>query len=147
VKDVREWAKPELRDSLGASEYHWLRAQALAASGDYAAAQAECEHMRVLARGGEPGQARQAIAMLLAEALLDAQPGRAAWPELRRYYTGRLDVFGQIAALAQGMQEEATVNVLRGLLALEEGDAAEAEVAFKLALDVWRNNTARVSGA
>jgi hypothetical protein len=37
--------------------------------------------------------------------------------------------------------------VLRGLLALEEGAVEEAEVAFQLAIDVWKDEPAAGSGA
>jgi tetratricopeptide (TPR) repeat protein len=147
--DVLKWtadSPADARASLGPGLYHWLRAQGLAAGGDYRAAQQECEQLMALARGGQAVPPREEIALLLGEAILDERPGRAAWTELRRALMGRLDVIGQMTGIVRGMQEEASASALRGLLALEEGNADEAEVAFRLALDVWRGNAARSPG-
>ena len=58
VKAVREWTTPELRADLGPSLYHWLRAQALAAGGDYALAQEELTRLASVGRpeGAAPPQ-------------------------------------------------------------------------------------------
>jgi hypothetical protein len=49
--------------------------------------------------------------------------------------------------LAQELRHKADATVLRGLLALEEGDIAEAEVAFRVALALWKDQAAAASGS
>ena len=41
----------------------------------------------------------------------------------------------------------ANANVFRGLLALEEGNLDDAEVAFRLALAMWQDEAAAPSGS
>jgi hypothetical protein len=149
AKQVREWTQdtPDLKTLLGASAFHWMRAQALAASGDYQAAEEECEQLALASRGGEGAQPREMMALLLAERILDTPPAGAPWPELRRYRLNRLDYEGPVMALAARLANEANANVFRGLLALEEGRIDEAEVSFRLALAAWKSDAAAASGA
>jgi hypothetical protein len=46
---------------------------------------------------------------------------------------------GRIDTLAQALKREANLAVLQGLLALEEGDVKEAEIAFRVALTYWKD--------
>jgi len=48
--------------------------------------------------------------------------------------------------LAQSLQREAEMTVFRGLLALEEGNVAEAEIAFTGALLLWKDDDAEKTG-
>ena len=50
--EVRAWLEPDHQALLGYSPYHWLQAQAAAACGDYAAADAELDQL------GLPGAGR-----------------------------------------------------------------------------------------
>jgi tetratricopeptide (TPR) repeat protein len=144
---VREWTLPEHRAALGAVAYHWLRAQALAASGDYAPALEECESLASEARGAGGASPREAMAVLAGKAVLDAQLVGAAVPELVWGAVAAQRFQGRAAGLAKGMCEEANANAFRGLLALEEGDTDEAGVAFRLALALWGDDAAAASGA
>jgi hypothetical protein len=54
---------------------------------------------------------------------------------------------GRFQSLAQNLRREADLLVLRGLFALEVGDGDEAEVAFRVALALWRDEAAAASGA
>src|SRR5262249_34208363 len=52
LRDVLDWpAEPEQQEALGDASYHWLRAQALAAAGDYGPAQKECDKLAVSSWG------------------------------------------------------------------------------------------------
>jgi hypothetical protein len=144
---VRDWTDPEQIASLGATSYHWLRTQALAALGDYALAQEECEQLASEGRGREASQPREAMAGLVGQAILDEQPVGASVPDLLLHALGRAKFQNRVAGLAKGLRDDANANVFRGLLALEEGAAEEAEVAFRLALDLWKDEAAAASGA
>ena len=52
-----------------------------------------------------------------------------------------------VAQDAQSLRVEADGTVLRGLIALEQGDVDTADVAFRTALSVWKDDDAAASGA
>jgi hypothetical protein len=149
--DVRDWAGPEQKAVLGASSYHWLRAQALAATGDYALAEEECAQLgRALAADNQdraPGRPREMMALLIGQAVLEEHPGADPVPLLLWRALRRGQLHGRVLDLARGMRQEADGAVLRGLLALEQGDVEEAEVAFRVALALWGDEAAARSGA
>ena len=72
VDDVIDWADPDLRPALGAGNYHWMRSQALAAAGEYAAADDELMELAGL-DGGTPAVAQVAgvVAYAVGKGLLD----------------------------------------------------------------------------
>jgi hypothetical protein len=150
VQEVREWTlelTPKQKADLGMPAYYWLRARALAASGDYAQAE---EELAQLATGGRPADAvgpRDLIALALAEDLLSQQPGGGCLlARLGRTVAG-MDLYTGTTGLAWRMRQEADATVLRGLLALEEGRVDEAETAFRVALALWKDEAAASSGA
>jgi hypothetical protein len=148
-KEVWEWTGPEQQAALGTS-YHWLRAQARAASGDYALAEQECGQLSQALAVGFPGQGsvqfREVMALLAANRVLDEQPAGGSLFDLLRRAQGRFDFYNRITGLAQRLRREADVTVLRGLLALEEGEVDEAEIAFREALSYWEDAAAAASG-
>jgi hypothetical protein len=151
AKDARDWTGPEHKEALGAAVYHWLRAQALAACGDYALAREECAELgRALSFGdkaGEPIRFRDVMALVVGQAALDERVGEGCLPyQLQRAFT-RQQANARIADLALSLKRGADVQVLEGLLALEEGEVEEAEVAFRVALAVWHDRAAAASGA
>jgi tetratricopeptide (TPR) repeat protein len=144
AKEVRDWTDTEHEGALGPM-YHWLRALALAASGDYAPAQGECE---LLAVGGTTaGQPRALMAALVAREVLDELPavGDPGWSLLGRALL-RNEFPRQAAELATDVRRAADATVLRGLIALEAGDVEEAEAAFRRALETWRDEASAASG-
>jgi hypothetical protein len=146
--DVYAWAGPEQKAALRQMPYHWLRAQALAASGDYAPAEEECERLAEAGRGGGTGaQLREMMALLTAEAVLSEQPPALPWSRLAWQVEGRGKFQARFSGLAKALSDEANANTMRGLLLLEEGNADEAEVAFRLALALWKDAAAVSSGA
>jgi tetratricopeptide (TPR) repeat protein len=146
-KDVADWTGPEQLPSLGAPTYHRLRILALAALGDYRLAQDECRWLiRTLTPtlpGREPQPLREMAAKEIGWIVLEQQPvvgGTAA----HAVWHGALQIEASIRidGLIQSLKQEADLTVLRGLLALEQGDVEEAEVALRVALAVWRSETA-----
>jgi tetratricopeptide (TPR) repeat protein len=144
VKEVREWTAVEQLSAIGAM-YHWLRALAFAGSGDYALAQGECV---LLATEGSrtQGGSRNVMAAIVAQAVLDEQPGVGGATWLFGRAITRADFRRQLVGLTYELQRAADALVLRGMLALEMGDVDEAEVAFRLALDTWGSEAAARDG-
>jgi hypothetical protein len=149
--DVRDWTGPQQKAALGTSAYHWMRARALAASGDYGLAEEECDQLaRSLVAGDNdqaPPQPRETMALLVGQALLEERPGTEPLPSRLWQALRRGQFHERIRALARGLRQEADGTVLRGLLALEQGDVEEAEVAFRVALALWQDDAAAESGA
>jgi tetratricopeptide (TPR) repeat protein len=140
--EVRAWVGPEHESVLGFSRCHWLLAQAAAACGDYAAADAELDRIseqlrlvRVSAKELLP--VRSAVAFRVGEAALafpvrgTGPPGLASAAYLQFRALRPLDGPGDL------LRQEADVRVLRGVLALEAGAVETARAHFRAALDVW----------
>jgi len=150
AQDVREWLSPEDEKDLGSFSYHWFRVRATAASGDYTRAEEECEEAaRALALSPNSPQLmhlRANMALLIATLVLDGQrPPEATFAHLlARINQGALAV--QLQTLAQRLQQQADLNVFRGLLALEEGEVEEAEFAFRTALALWKDEDTAAAG-
>ena len=85
--------------------------------------------------------------MLVGQAILDEQPAAAIWPALVLRARGRLRLETRTESLAKDMRQVANATVFRGLLALEEGNVDEADIAFRLALALWGDEAAAASGA
>jgi tetratricopeptide (TPR) repeat protein len=151
ARDVQEWLSPEHEAALGPASYHWFLAQAAAALGDYSRAQDECvrasEGLGLRPGASQPMRFREGMALLVAKLLLDEQTGGGAPPSDLRTPLGRVEFSTQIRTLAGMLRQQAELTVLRGLLALEEGDVDEAESAFRTAFDVWKDRAAAASGA
>lgn len=141
MKEVREWTTPEQLETLGGL-YHWLRAQAFAAGGDYALAAEECTRLgaavvdRAAADPSGAG-AREVTAALAGRAVLDGfrgplDRGRPLWEAF-----GQREFRSGLRRLVAALRREADALTLRGLLALEEGDAQAAAADFRLALRTW----------
>jgi hypothetical protein len=144
---VRKWTDPEQKASLGAAEYHWLRAQAFAAAGDYGQADAELAELATGGHGQGIAQARAPLAVLIGRAILDGQPLGVGWYHEPWRAWDRSKLEGRLVSFVKAARQEANANVIRGLLALEQGNTEEAEVAFRLALAVWKDEAAAASGA
>jgi hypothetical protein len=149
AEDVWKWTEPEQKNELGFERYHLLRTLALAATGDYAPAEAECAQLAggLASPLGQQVPARKAVARMISENLLDNLPagGTLPVPPLLGPTAQRLQM---ARGLAHNLRRAADVKVLQGLLALEEGEVrAEvpgeegAQEAFDLALTYWRDDT------
>jgi tetratricopeptide (TPR) repeat protein len=149
-RPVLKWIGPDQEQTLGAQTYHWLRLQALAALGDYALAQEECNLLAQPSgsspQGQESTEIRQVMAILISQRVFGEGPGGISIPEYYRRKFDQFDFRNRLARLAQVLRREADVTVLRGLLALEEGEIDEAEIAFRTALSFWNDSTQATSG-
>jgi hypothetical protein len=140
VREVREWMAPEQEASLGEKNFRWLRVLAAAAVGDYATADADLADLAGADQNTQ-GQ-REWIALAAGKATLDDWPAeRLSFATLAWRVFGRLEFSSRVRSLVQVLSQRADVTTLRGLLALEVGEAAEAEAAFRLALSYWDADT------
>jgi tetratricopeptide (TPR) repeat protein len=141
--EIRDGLEPGQEAVLGFEDYHFLRAQATAACGDYTAADAELSQLSTALRQVEIGPkfsvpVRAAIAIRAAEVAL-ALPAGADPIQLttagfwQHYYLRILPV----ARLAAQLRQEADLHVLRGMLRLEAGDIETARGEFRIALEIW----------
>jgi tetratricopeptide (TPR) repeat protein len=146
AKEVREWTAPEQKARLGPA-YHWLRAQALAAAGDYALAEEECAELGRSLAGDEPGGLRGGVALLTGQAMLAGQPGGESVGHLLGRGVIWAEFHARVTGLALSLRRQADMTVLRGLLALEEGEVDEARRCFRLALALWKDEATAASGA
>jgi len=146
VTDVRDWTSPEQAGVLGEASFHWLRARALAALGDYAGAKEEC--MRTGTSGRQPdGLApRDRMASMIGQLVVDEVSGHGTAIDLIRRSIMRPVFLDRVEDLANSLRREAEGTVLRGLLALEEGEVGDAEIAFRTSLLLWENEAAVASG-
>jgi tetratricopeptide (TPR) repeat protein len=147
AEDVWKWTDPEQKSALGAARYHLVRANALAATGDYERAEAECED---LARGlreplGPQVPLRKALHQAVCENVLANMPavGATLPPGLHPLTLHRLEMIG---GLSENLRQSANVTVLQGLLALEEGRVESAKDLFEEARARWRDDDHLSSG-
>ncbi len=146
AKDVREWTGPEQQVRLGVS-YYWVKGQAFAASGDYRLAR---EAFAQLAEGGERrelNELNRTMAAIAGEAVLDLQAGGRSIPNVLWRAYRQVQFRSRFAAIARDLRQQADATVLRGLMALEQGDISEAAKNFRLALATWKGEAAAASGA
>jgi tetratricopeptide (TPR) repeat protein len=147
VSDVRDWTSAEQVASLGEASYHWLRARALAALGDYVGAKEE--YALTAASGRQPDELppRQRMASMIGQLVLDEVAGEGTAIDLIRRSIMRPVFLERVEDLAAALRREAEATVLRGLIALEEGEVGEAEIAFRTSLLLWQNEAAVASGS
>jgi hypothetical protein len=144
--EVRDWTSPEHQEKVGEEFYHWTRIQALAAVGDYAQAEDE---LALLAAGGnvkDGGSKRVVAALAIGQAILNQQPGAESPWRMGWLARGRVEFSNRLGTLAAAMRQEADWSTLRGLLALEEGEIAEAAAAFRTALAFWKDEAVAAAG-
>jgi tetratricopeptide (TPR) repeat protein len=148
-KDVRDWMGPEMKSDLGTS-YHWMRTQALAALGEYDLAREECNEFSGSLGAPRSGRAtvpyREIMALLVGQRVLGEHFSTSALSDGFWKTAGRMHFRNRVGEFAKALKREADLTVLRGLLALEQGDVEEAEIAFREALSVWKDADAAASG-
>jgi hypothetical protein len=150
--EVRAWLEPQHEAVLGFTPYHSLRAEADAACGDYAGADAELDVLgeKVRQVGISPKQlapVRAAVALRVGSATL-ARPDFAAGPAgLAGTGFAQFDALRPLAGPADLLRQEADIRVFRGLLALESGAVEDAGQHFRAALEVWGGDGPAATGA
>jgi hypothetical protein len=126
LQEARDRVTPAQADDLGADAYHWHQAQVAAAEGNYAAADRNLQ--RLLGVGvGIPGTKvthapfRDVLAWVVAKYFLESTaPHVSPYQEDRRIFQAHLE------NLMGLWRHQADLRILRGLLALEEGDTDRA---------------------
>src|SRR5207253_6662229 len=94
-----------------------------------------------------PVRQRELMAIVIGQTVTDEQPVGGSPAHLLVRAIGRVELTKRVNSLAYSLRKEADATVLRGLLLLEQGDADEAEVAFRLALAVWQDAAVAAAGA
>ncbi len=140
--EVLDWMVPELTGSLGDFTFHWLRAQAQSALGNYEAADAELVDLIGLV-GGLPSASLlgSEVGGLVGKSLLDQQPGGFSIAQLISGALSRQDLAGRVLEITDGLKRQADVYVVRGLIALEAGNIDRAREAFREALQFSPNRS------
>jgi tetratricopeptide (TPR) repeat protein len=146
-QDVLAWTDATHEAALGSATYHRLRASALAASGDYAAA---LDEFAELDRGDpvlDP-RFRQSIVLMGGQAVLaPIHAGTRTVPTLVWQGFLQFQLASGAARLASSMRQRADQFVIRGLLALEQGNVDEAQDFFRLALASCRKEPGTPPGS
>ncbi len=140
-REARDWVTPDDRTRLGPNAYHWLRILAFAAGGDYELAQTECA-----ALGGERLPYRETIGLLVGQVVLEERPGDGPLAYLLRRGLGWRGTLERLPQAARRLTQQAHVNVLQGLLALEEGRVSQAREFFREALNLWKDEATALRG-
>lgn len=149
ARKILDWVGPEQKTTLRAS-YHLLRIKAAAALGNYDLAREECNELSGSMAEATPGREshslRPILATMVASRVLIEQGGTKTVPDLIFQTAQRYIFHRRLAELAQALRKEADMTLLRGLLALEQGESEEAEIAFRQALSVWKDESSAARG-
>jgi tetratricopeptide (TPR) repeat protein len=140
-REVLDWTTPEVRGSLGDQKYHWTRAQAHLALGDYAAADVELADM--IGPGGRMAAATSVgleMAPVVGKNILDGVPKGGVLADSTWFMISRLDLERRAIELAQTLTLQANMVTLRGVIAFEAGstDASRAHLTQALSLTPTR---------
>jgi hypothetical protein len=149
---VRAWMEDEQEEVLGSHTYRRNLAHMGAATGDYQAADENfaASVPNYAGMTPEPIPARPAAALILGHALLDLEDNpitkimlgvsRAAL-RAKVSFPDRASSTFYLYGLAKVLNDEADINALRGLLAVEAGRMTEAQLRFQEARVFWRSPT------
>jgi hypothetical protein len=145
-QEVLDWTAPEHREALG-GRFHWLRAQAFAAVGDYLWAEEECVQLGVGPEDAGGTEPRAAMAGIVAQHLMNGQlavrhVGLAAWSAFAEQA-----FWSRLGQLVTAIRRDADARALRGLLALEEGNIDVAAAQFRDAVAIWGSDSATAEGS
>ncbi len=149
AQKVLDWTGPEQQATLR-GVYHLLRIQAEASLGNYERARAECgdmsDSMTRMPSGPTSMGLREIMAEIIGERILNDPSDAKNVCDLIVRAGQRHTFHERLQEFSFALRKEADTIVLRGLLALEQGDGDEAEVAFRQALSLWKNETAVARG-
>ena len=142
VEKVRAWMTAAHELDLGPSSFHWTKAQLAAAVGDYFLAD---EHLHALVKSpASPAMPMRTMGtLMLANAILDNDglfqrlPLRVFPLTSYGFLADRQTAPARLWGLANLFNEEAKIQVLRAILALECGRTREAKDLFQNAIDFW----------
>jgi tetratricopeptide (TPR) repeat protein len=155
LEKVRLWMDEEKEKVLSA--YRWNKVQLHAALGDYQLADNHLTGMIMMPPLGKKKiPLRTTGGLIFGQGLLDTQEslffqnpdrllgGLGALPHgLDGIFRGRDGTLQGIMMVGQGLDGEANIHVLGGLLALESGRTEQADAHFRKALDFWNSAMGR----
>ena len=152
-KQVRDWLEPGHENLLGTSLYYQIRAKVAAASGDYDRADQDL-HASVLKLtdlAKQPLSLREGGAFMVGNAVLCGAAG-GPYRKFPNEFLRQAPLKKKLLLLPDHgnaarylfqlnfkIAEEAKINVLRGLLALEAGKIAQARQLFLGAANFWQS--------
>jgi tetratricopeptide (TPR) repeat protein len=151
LREVREWMAPGHEEMLGRDEYHWLRAQLEAASGNYEAADLDLAATYPPDEATVMGQEakvpiRTGMALTIGENVLDFHLEnttfiRAAYAPMRHQ-----DFLRVITDLNSLLMRQSNTAILQAVVAIESGNVARAKSLLGQALALWGSDAAVASG-
>ena len=140
--DVLEWMTPEVRGTIGEFPARWISTQALAAVGEYDAANGVLLDLTSsTGRMPAPSLLAREIGLLLGKAVLDEALGAKTPPHAVVLAINRSGYRNQIDEMTIAATRSAEITVLRGLIALEGGFIDRAQDAFRDALSLSPNRS------
>jgi hypothetical protein len=150
--EARALLEPELEAVLGFDAYHWFQAQAAAACGDYAGADAEIDALSEKLRQVGISETthvpvRTAVALHVADAVLARPAVGSGSAALAWAVRSQFEAIRPLLKPAGFLIQEADWLTLRGLLALETGAVEEARRHFRAAVEVWGDAARAAAGA
>jgi hypothetical protein len=141
------------RARLGESNYRMLRGVALAAVGEYGAAEEAFAGLAKAMTATEENEKgvglypRDFMALYITREVLDGPSEQFCLPAFIWRQVVHQQYVAATRGITLGLRRKADVTVLRGLVALEEGDVEQAETAFREALLLWGDEVKAASGA
>jgi tetratricopeptide (TPR) repeat protein len=150
--EVRAWLDPEHEEVLGSASYHSFQAQAAAACGDYAGADAELDNLAQPLRLVQTSRdqlmpVRSVVALRVSVSVLARPAPDCGTAGLAGMVYQQFDSVRPLAGPAALMGQEADVRAVRGLLATESGDVITAREHFRAALSLWGSDERAATGA
>ena len=130
--------EPDQQAVLGTLSYHWTRAEAFAALGDYDAALEECARLADPA-GGNPSSGegeRAIISIFVSRAVTEGIPFGKSSPSACLAAQQQIELLHRAVSVVNQMRQRADAFALKGLLALEAGQRDLAEKAVRQSL-MW----------
>jgi hypothetical protein len=147
---VRDWTGPEHQVMLSTSSYHWEKAQAFAAMGDYVNARKSIEAVSqtlAMAPGvAKPVEFQEMMSKIIAERVLTEFSGHNSIFDLSRLGFDRAEFLNRISLISKSLQRQADLLVLQGLILLEAGAVKDAVSKFREALSFWKDAQTAASG-
>ena len=146
--EAREWLKPEHSALLGEFDYHWLAVRLDLAAGDYAGAD---EHLgKLILRSAIVPELRARVDLEIA---IPVAVGNYVLTGLQRAVTpqtlfssAEIEHQLRLQLLSNQVERSTEFGILRGVMAIERGDAAGAERYVRQAL-TWTHSNSLLSPA
>lgn len=168
IRDAREWMTPDQGAELSEENYHRFRILLAASEGDYSMCQEELDRLAApferpivvvfdawkvgpLVReqtevaGEKPRNtlnvsARQALSLKVVQLLLDLPLQRQSILWSLTTQVEKVGFLERLKTIFSNIRQQAQLDVLRGVLALERGEVPQVESFLRRALSVWQSD-------